>query len=85
MRRAAKTENLIDTRRSSLESLQNEIGQDEPQAELDMAKSMTIERLSIGPRLGICAEASAEKSIEAIAERSMLAEAAAAAEADAAA
>ena len=56
-------------------------GHEEPQAELAVAKFITIERFSTGPRLGMLAEASAEKSICAIADRSALAVAEAAAEA----
>ena len=63
----------------------NVSGQDEPHTELAVAKFITMERFSIGPRFGIFTDASAEKSICAIADRSALAvaEAAAAAWADA--
>ena len=60
-------------------------GQDEPQVELACAKFRIIPTFSIGARLGICTEASAEKSNWAIAARSALADAEADASADASA
>ena len=50
-------------------------GQDEPQAELAVAKFITIAIFSIGARFGICTVAKAEKFIWAMAARSALAEA----------
>src|SRR5690349_19555484 len=55
----------------------NDNGHEEPQDELLVAKLITIETLSIGPRLGICADARAERFMPAIAEAAALAEAAA--------
>ena len=59
----------------------NVSGQAEPHTELAVAKFITIERFSIGPRFGILAEASAEKFMLAIAARLALAAAEAATEA----